>query len=262
MKESETSGQWAEFMKAYPKQLARCKDLEERLGYGFKQKSLLFEAVTHRSSVSESNVRRTSSGNRPFRGIRGNERIEFLGDSILGLVVSTRLYENKIASDEGKLSKIRAGLVSEGTLAEIAVSLGLPDCLVLGKGEEKSGGRRRESLLADALEAVFGALYLDGGTEKASLVIEKVYKPYFDKGLETYLLSDYKTRLQELTQEKFKLTPTYEVVGEDGPDHHKEFVVECRLGDKIIGIGKGHSKKKSSRVAAFNAFETFNEGSL
>lgn len=261
MEKLNTSEQWSDFVKAYPKELSSMEDLQKRLGYGFNNQSLLFEAMTHRSSIVDNNLRRNKVGRSTLDKIRWNERIEFLGDSILGLVISSRLWKNPAGSDEGKLSKLRAGLVSEKTLAGIARKLNLDTCVVLGKGEEKSGGRSRDALLADALEALFGAVYLDGGIEQASKVINKLYEPLFKQGLEQHLLSDYKTRLQEVTQDRFKMTPTYVVTDESGPDHSKDFTVECRLGEKVIGIGTGHSKKKSSQNAAYAAFEKIVKGS-
>lgn len=258
----QVSEQWDSFVKAYPKQLHQIDRLEKRLGYVFKNKTLLYEAMTHRSSVSECQLKFARSKNKSFKKIRWNERIEFLGDSILGLVVSSRLWNNPHASDEGKLSKIRAGLVSENSLAALARVLELQDCLFLGNGEEKSGGRQRDALLADSLEALFGAIYLDSGVEEATRIIQDLYDPIFAKGVEVYLLSDFKTRLQELAQEKFRVTPVYKVVDEYGPDHGKVFVVECRIGDKVVGVGKGHSKKKSSQEAAENAFESLNKGNV
>ena len=254
------SQQWTSFVKVYPKELTSMEKLEKRLGYIFENKSLLFEAMTHRSAVVDDELRRSKKGKKFLHELRWNERIEFLGDSILGLVISTGLWEKPIASDEGKLSKIRAGLVSEKTLAKLASSIDLQTCLILGRGEEKSGGRSREALLADSFEALLGAIYLDGGVETASKIINKLYSPYLDKDLTEYLQGDHKTLLQELAQEKFQLTPTYHVVSESGPDHFKTFEVECRIGDKAIGTGTGHSKKKSSQNAAESAYEILTKG--
>ena len=260
MIKTEASAQWQTFVKAYPKELSAIKVLEKSLGYVFKNTSLLYEAMTHRSSVVENNMRLTKAGKKPLPDIRWNERIEFLGDSILGLVISSRLWETPDATDEGKLSKIRASLVSEKTLAEIARTVGLANCLVLGKGEEKSGGRNRDALLADSLEALLGAIYLDGGVSEASKIINQLYEPFFTSGIQQHLNSDFKTMLQEIAQEKYGITPSYHVIKEDGPDHSKEFLVECRLKDKVVGIGQGNSKKKSSRLAAQAAFESYKKG--
>lgn len=254
------SQQWTSFVKVYPKELTSMEKLEKRLGYIFEDKSLLFEAMTHRSAVVDDELRRSKKGKKFLQDLRWNERIEFLGDSILGLVISTRLWEKPIASDEGKLSKIRAGLVSEKTLAMLALKIELQDCLILGRGEVKSGGRSRNSLLADSLEALFGAIYLDGGVERATQVINSLYMSLLDQDLSAYLQGDHKTLLQELTQDKFRLTPTYHVVSETGPDHFKTFKVECRVGEKVIGTGIGHSKKKSSQNAAENAYEILTKG--
>ena len=226
------------------------------MGYFFKDKALLFEALTHRSAVVEATRRYSGQDYKEFcKEIKWNERIEFLGDSILGLTISSILYSHNADLTEGQLSKIRAGLVSESTLARVAERLGVAECLILGKGEEASGGRSRDAMLADSMEAIFGAIYLDGGTDVAKIQITRIYEPFFESGLNTFLMSDHKTRLQELTQKQFRITPEYIVVDEVGPDHLKQFTVECRLEGKVLGIGTGKSKKKSSIAAAINAFE-------
>lgn len=214
--------------------------LEERIGYRFKDPDLHSQAVTHRSLRV-----RNPQGD--------NERLEFLGDAVLDLVVSARLYADFPESREGDLSRKRAFLVSMTTLAELATEIGLGAALRLGKGEESTGGRTKPSILADGLEALLGAIYLDGGLGAAEAVISRLLeRPYreLQAGEE---LADYKTRLQELCQERHRTTPSYHRVQESGPDHDKTFEVEARLGRAVLGWGTGKSKKEAEQMAAWVA---------
>ena len=211
--------------------------LEAGLGYRFQRAQHLRVALTHRSvSPDDPN----------------NETLEFLGDAVLALAMADLLMERFPAAREGELSKLRAGLVNAGILADKARMLGLGRWLRLGKGEEKSGGREKESILAAAYEAVLGAVYADGGYEAARGVVERHFAA--DLVSETTAgLRDYKTRLQELTQRLFRATPVYALVEESGPDHAKRFVSELSVAGRCYGRGVGHSKKTAEQAAAMTA---------
>jgi ribonuclease-3 len=212
--------------------------LEEESGYTFQRPELLSVALTHRSAVS--------------RAGENNEKLEFLGDAVLGLAVSDVLMHRFPRADEGELSKLRAALVNARVLAAKASEIGLGSYLRLGKGEEKSGGRSKESILAAAYEALLGAVYLDGGFDAARAIVGR----HFEAGLESSAherLPDYKTRLQEITQRRFRETPNYTLVRSSGPDHDKAFVSEIRVAGKLYGHGEGKSKKAAEQQAALQA---------
>ena len=218
------------------------KGLEERLGYEFKDKSLLMTALTHSSYANENRK----------RNIKDNERLEFLGDSILGVTVASYLYKNRPDLPEGRMTRLRAELVCEQSLARVAEKLELGKYMHLGKGEEQGGGRKRPSITADAVEAVIAALYLDGGYNRAGSFISRYILEPFEEGQE---LSDRdnKTELQEIVQRKSGQVLTYELTGEDGPDHNKTFTFSVSLNDKVIGTGSGHNKKEAEQAAAGEA---------
>lgn len=184
-----------------------------------------------------------------------NERLEFLGDAVLGLAVSRRLMERGEELAEGDLSRIRAALVNEESLAELARELDIGSYLVLGKGAAQSGGRGRDSLLADALEALVGAVFVDGGFDAADRLVGRIFAAALAGELRLLVQTDFKTMLQELTQDKLKTTPTYEVAMENGPDHDKVFEVRVLLDGRELGRGKGASKKRASQVAARHALD-------
>lgn len=218
------------------------KGLEEKLGYEFKDKSLLMTALTHSSYANENRK----------RNIKDNERLEFLGDSILGVTVASYLYKNRPDLPEGRMTRLRAELVCEQSLARVAEKLELGKYMRLGKGEEQGGGRKRPSITADAVEAVIAALYLDGGYNRAGSFISRYILEPFEEGQE---LSDRdnKTELQEIVQRKSGQVLTYELTGEDGPDHNKTFTFSVSLNDKVIGTGSGHNKKEAEQAAAGEA---------
>ena len=186
-----------------------------------------------------------------------NERVEFLGDAVLSLVISTYLWNLDTVYSEGDLSRIRSSLVNEKSLAEIAKEFNLADSILLGRGEEKAGGRKRDALLADTLEAVIGAVYQDGGFTAASKVIHSLFANTLARPFE-HSVCDYKTRLQEWSQDIFRQTPTYKLLSQSGPDHAKEFVVAVCLEETEIAQGKGNSKKRASQNAAENALQRVN----
>jgi len=215
--------------------------LQLALGWTFKDHSLLDRALTHRSFCSENNVEAS------------NERLEFLGDSVLGFVVTTFVYDEYPALPEGELAKLRATVVSAETLAEVANEIDLGAALRLGKGEDSSGGRAKSSILADAMEAVIAAVYLDGGLEPAARVVLASLESRIREQAIGPGGGDYKTRLQELTQRVQREMPAYTLVEERGPDHEKEFVVELAVGGRVLGRGVGRSKKLAEQAAAMEA---------
>jgi ribonuclease III len=217
------------------------EELERRLGYAFRARKLLETALTHRSAVAR------CGGN--------NEKLEFLGDAVLDLAISELLMERFPEATEGDLSKVRAALVNATMLAAKATDLDLGAWLRLGRGEERSGGRRKGSILASACEAVFGAVFLDGGFEAARGVVARLFAAELERPLRSHL-TDHKTRLQEVTQRRFRETPVYQLVQASGPDHDKAFVAEIRIGGRLYGRGEGKSKKAAEQRAALEALET------
>ena len=220
------------------------KDLETAIGYKFKNITLLQNALTHSSYANE----------QWHDSLKSNERLEFLGDSVLGMVVAEHLYKTLPDRPEGDLTRMRADMVCESSLAEIAGKLNLGDHLLLGKGEEQSGGRNRPSILADAVESVIAACFLDGGMAPAEEFIRNFV--LCNVPVKTMKNADYKTALQELVQQKKNQQLAYSLVGESGPDHDKQFVVELTLNGEVVGKGIGTSKKRAEQDAARNALET------
>ena len=219
------------------------KELETAIGYRFHNISLLQNALAHSSYANE----------RWHNSLMSNERLEFLGDSILGMLVADHLYRNFPNRPEGELTRMRADMVCERALAVVAGQIGLGGHMLLGKGEELGGGRNRDSILADAVESVIAACYLDGGMEAAKQFVDRfVLTRVPDTKLNN---ADYKTALQELVQQKRNQTLIYTLVGESGPDHDKHFVVELKLNDKVVGQGTGTSKKRAEPDAAKVAYE-------
>ena len=216
--------------------------LENKLQYTFRDRGLLSEALNHSSYANEHRSAQVSS----------NERLEFLGDSVLGFVTAEFLFKTYGKLPEGDLTRIRAALVCEQSLYEVARSLELGQHLKLGKGEEAGGGRERQSILADATEAVFAAVYLDGGMDEVRRLIHRVLLSKVPTAEER---RDYKTTLQEIVQRKSGQVLTYHMIGESGPDHNKTFSFEVRLNDESIGQGNGHSKKEAEQDAARSALK-------
>ncbi len=213
------------------------KTLEEKLGYTFQDPSLLENALTHSSRANESRGSQAS-----------NERLEFLGDSILGMVVADHLYRNHPDLPEGDLTRTRAALVCEESLVQVAQGLGLGDYLRLGKGEETGGGRNRPSIQADAVGAVRAAIYLDGGIGSVRKVIQA---QILSRELASLAKPrDYKTALQELVQRESGQVLQYRLTGEEGPDHDKRFFIQVTLNGQPLGAGSGRSKKEAEQMAA------------
>lgn len=213
-------------------------ELQTKLGYKFTDPSLLKAALTH-SSYANENKR---------SGAISNERLEFLGDSVLGMSVAELIYKEKPDMPEGQMTRLRAELVCEKSLAAIAVKFGLGEYMLLGHGEEKGEGRKRPSILADAVEAVLAAIYLDGGFGPVRNLIGTHLQPV--TGLAEFENTDYKTALQEVIQEKSGRSLTYQIIGETGPDHSKTFTVEVLINGAFIACGTGKSKKEAEQSAA------------
>ncbi|MDE7221424.1 MAG: ribonuclease III [Oscillospiraceae bacterium] len=217
------------------------ESLEKKLGYRFRDREKLSEALNHSSYANEHRG-----------GLGSNERLEFLGDSVLGFVSAEYLFRLHRDLPEGDLTRMRAALVCEQSLYEVAKELDLGCYLKLGRGEEAGGGRKRQSILADAVEAVFAAVYLDGGIEKARELIIRVL---LSKAPAVEERKDYKTTLQEVVQRRSGQVLTYHMVAQSGPDHNKKFLFEVRLNDRPVGRGEGRSKKEAEQAAARDALE-------
>ena len=220
------------------------KDLEAAIGYRFQNITLLQNALAHSSYANE----------QWHDSLKSNERLEFLGDSILGMVVAEYLYRNFPDRPEGDLTRMRADMVCEKSLAHIAEQLGLGQYLLLGNGEEQGGGRKRPSILADATESVIAACFLDGGMAAAEGFIKKFVLT--NVPVTSLKNADFKTTLQELVQQKKNQQLTYRLIGESGPDHDKSFFVEVELNGTVVGKGTGSSKKRAEQDAARVAIET------
>ncbi|MCC8074489.1 MAG: ribonuclease III [Clostridiales bacterium] len=214
------------------------KTLEEKLGYHFRDRSLLENALTHSSYANEHHM----------GSIHSNERLEFLGDSVLGMVTADSLYHTFPNLPEGELTRLRANLVCEGSLAMVARQLDLGSYLKLGKGEAGGGGGQRPSIIADAVEAVLAAVYLDGGISQARRIVQRFILSNIDQVQEAS--RDHKTYLQELVQRKSGQSLSYRLIGESGPDHNKTFTMEVLLNGVSVGSGSGRSKKEAEQMAA------------
>ena len=221
----------------------KLKHLQEIIDYNFNDITLLVKSMTH-SSYANEKIRNADSS---------NERLEFLGDSLLGMTVALLIYSLEPDLSEGKMTKLRAELVCEGNLANVAKELDLGSYLLLGRGEENGGGRNRPSILSDAFEALIAAMYLDGGYKP----IERLIFKHFTPGVKnpTNIFKDYKTKLQEMIQGKSDQKLNYVIINEQGPDHEKTFSIEVKIGEKTIGIGKGKSKKLAEQDAARSALD-------
>lgn len=216
-------------------------EIEEKLGYSFKNQNLLQRALTHKSFNKDN-----------------NERLEFLGDAVLDLVVANTLYVDFLHYSEGDLSKLRAALVNEKSLAKIAQYLNLGKYLNLSNSEVNNGGRQKPSLLSNAFEAILGAIYLESGYEKAQNIAEKIINKIYPN-IDIDIIKDYKTKLQEITQAKLAKTPEYKVLSSNGPDHKKEFTIGLFLNDELIAQAVGKSKKEAEQIAAKITLKKFED---
>jgi ribonuclease III len=220
------------------------EDFQRRICYTFKNAELLDQALTHKSYANET------------RTAAHNERFEFLGDAVLNLVISEYLMTACPDSTEGDLSRLRASIVNEPSIAEVARTIGIGAYLLLGKGESLTGGREKNSLLANSVEALIAAIYLDAGVGKAESFILRFFNNRLDMACALRTTHDYKTELQELCQGLMKHLPEYRIVSETGPDHQKVFEVETRIKDVVYGRGSGKSKKEAEQHAAKEALKT------
>jgi ribonuclease-3 len=238
------------------------KQLETKLGYRFKNRNLLFKALCHRSVLTriKSQLKKdenTSSlySEEQLKNQWTNERLEFLGDSVLSLVLSHELFELYPDAPEGDLSKIRSSLVNERALSQLSRQHELSQFIFLGKQESSRQHQDRDSIIADAIEAIIGAIYLDGGFERAKKIVLHLFANIFDEdGYSPLGDEDYKTLLQELTQKHFRLLPQYAITGEKGQAHNRKFIVSIQLDSHLLAVGEGSSKKRASQHAAEKAF--------
>jgi ribonuclease III len=223
--------------------------LQKILRIKFKNKSLLLRALTHRSFVNESG-----------KSIKDNERLEYLGDSVLGLVVNEYLFKHFEDYREGKLAKIKSAIVSEASLCKVAGGISLGNFISMGKGEERSGGRDRPSILANTLEAIIGACYLDSGLKSCRKFVLSLIKDDIESVNSLTYLRDPKTTLQEYVQKKYKERPLYEVIEERGPDHRKEFTVKLIINGREVSTGQGTSKRLAETNAARASLKRIEDG--
>ena len=224
--------------------------LERDLGYSFHQRTLLLEALTHKSFHHEN----------PSHVSSHNERLEFIGDSVLGLVIVEHLFHDKKGYTESEMAEIKSYLVRGLLLSEIAHTIGLGKYLRLGKGEEETGGRNKKSLLANAMEAVFGAIYLDGGYGAAQESILRLFKERVVSALSSGQYHNYKTDLQEESQMRFGVLPEYHIIHQEGEEHRKIFTVEVFIAGRRLGSGSGKNKKEAQTAAAKKAIERLHAG--
>lgn len=229
---------------------ADASGLQKSIGYSFTHGGLLLEALTHKSFHHEN----------PEEAPAHNERLEFLGDSVLGLIVARHLFAAEGGYPESMMSKIKAHIVKGAVLSEVAREISLGDYLRLGKGEEETGGRQKTSILSNALEALLGAVYMDGGYEEARGLVLRLFKERLDRAMASGQFHDYKTELQEESQVLFRTLPEYRLVKEEGKEHKKIFTVEVFISGTGYGTGRGKSKKEAQALAAMEALEKIKEG--
>ena len=222
------------------------EELEQKIGYSFQDKRLLRQALTHSSFANEQKINKYDD----------YERLEFLGDAVLELVSSEFLFRENAKMTEGQLTRLRASMVCEQALAYCAKEFGLENYILLGKGEEMTGGRSKDSIISDVMEAIIGALYVDNGMEEAKAYIHRFILSDLEH---KQLFYDAKTILQERVQQKNQGTLHYELIREEGPDHDKMFVVEAKIDDKTIGAGQGRTKKAAEQQAAYEALKSMKE---
>ena len=222
-------------------------ELEEVINYTFKNKKNLILALTHSSYANENKNEKLIS----------NERLEFLGDTILNMIISENIYFKYSHLTEGEMTKSRANVVCESSLIKCANNINIGRYLLLGKGEENTGGRTRTSVLSDAVEALIGAIYLDGGIDRAKEFILDQMAKLVDDSIKGEIFMDYKTQLQEIVQKNNDKRITYEIIKEEGPDHNKTFISQVKVDDKIVGIGEGRTKKEAEQMAAMSSLKEF-----
>ena len=245
-----------------PRQLF-LENFQKKLDLSFHDLSLLDSSLTHRSFLNEAHFAKgeiPAEGETRLEGLTHNERLEFLGDAVLGQVVASLLYAKLDGRPEGELARIKSIVVSEQSLAPIALAIGIPEALRLGRGEERSGGRAKKALLADAVEALIGAVFLDQGYDAARRFVAKMLEPVIEEAI-VGKSKDYKTVIQEYAQKYFKELPLYFLERAEGPEHERIFWVSCRLGRKSYGPFAGKTKKEAEQMAAENVYSTLKSGS-
>ncbi len=225
--------------------IKKIRDLEKKLGLSFKNKDFLVQAFCHRSYINEN----------PDFNLGQNERLEFLGDAVLELVVTEYLYHSYPEKSEGELTNWRAALVNTKMISKVGQKLGFENCILLSNGEQKEKGKARQYILADTFEAVIGAIYIDSGYLEAQKFIKNYLLRELPKIISLGLFKDPKSELQEIAQEKLEVTPTYKIIKESGPDHNKSFLMGVFLSDEMIAKGEGGSKKEAEEVAARKALQ-------
>ena len=233
-------------------QESHVQQLELNIDYVYNNKMNAFQAITHSSYAYEYRKKSISS----------NERLEFLGDSVLSFIITNRLYKETSDMPEGEMSKLRASVVSEASLSHCAQQIKLGEVLLLGKGEELMGGRQRSSILADAMEAIIGSLYLDGGLPAAERFVDMFLHENYTKAIQGTLYCDFKTKLQEEIQKKGNFTIQYTVIDEKGPDHNKFFTTAVSVNGSVLGEGKGRTKKEAEQNAAGDALQKLSHSEL
>ena len=224
-------------------------DLQAILGVDFKDTTLLQQSLVHRSYLNEN----------PEAPLESNERLEFLGDAVLGFIVAEKLYHQFPDFYDGELTKLRAALVRGETLSKVALSLNLGEFMYLGHGEEESGGRHRPRNLNCTLEAVIGAILLDQGLDAAKGFTLRILDSELERVIKGKGVTDYKSRLQQVIQSRYKMTPVYRTIEEEGPDHAKVFTIEVMVGDSVLGQGCGRTKRAAETEAARHALESLSE---
>jgi ribonuclease-3 len=220
-------------------------ELENVIDYTFKNKKNILLAMTHSSFANENKNVKLSS----------NERLEFLGDAVLNIVISEAIYLKYSNLTEGEMTKVRANIVCEPSLMKCANEIHIGNFLLLGKGEELTGGRTRTSILSDAFEALIGAIYLDGGMKNAKMFIHSRMGKLIEDSVKGFIFMDFKTQLQEMVQKDGEKKIVYEIIDEKGPDHEKTFIVQVKVMEKVLGVGNGKSKKEAEQAAAKSALE-------
>jgi len=227
--------------------LSNIYKLQKTIGYNFNNIETLLMALTHSSFANENRN----------DGFESNERLEFLGDSVLSLVISENIFKKYENLSEGEMTKTRANIVCEASLMKCSLEIGLGEYLLLGKGEELSGGRKRASILSDAFEALIGAIYVDGGFESAKAFINSKMENLIIDSVRGAIFHDYKTQLQEIVQKSGEHTVSYKILNEKGPDHNKTFVSQVSINDMVVGTGEGKSKKEAEQNAAKAALQNY-----
>lgn len=244
---------WRYFLSYFEQPTPRdLEALEARTGHIFQYPQYLCQALTHRSAITAMKEKKLGATHLELTDlIKHNEELEFLGDSLLSLAISTWLWNHTHLSSEGNYSRIRAYIVKEESLAQIAKEYQFGRCLFLNGATAQQGGREQSPILADALEAFLGAVYLDSGFDKGREIVEKLFEHHLSQSRpEEMILLDHKTRLQEITQKHYGCVPEYKIISQEGPDHNKNFVIECRVRGRAIAIAEAKSKKKASQLAA------------